>query len=293
MKLFLFTILFCTTQLGRTQPPLEFAELGSSPAFCRTAGYQTGYGLVYASATGGSGVHDYQWTYLANGETTATRTWGARNPGLYEIMVTDGDGEILKDTILVDSVNPIASFNVVSDDLSIIPDGYIGFAPAAVTFINTSSYHTNPYDPSANGIFYFKPQGFEDWTIIPDDYYLSEYTYEYGGTHTARLVAMNSNGCKDTAAVTIGLFGPLDIVDNDQLGLFSIVNNSTSVTIQKHGFEEGLILNLYTLSGQQIQNRLITDSKTEISLSIASGIYIYEIIDPVSGRLRDSGKINF
>ena len=129
---------------------LVFAELGFDPAHCRLFNYQNGNGRVFAAASGGTGDYDYLWTYLEDGSTTINSTWGGRNPGAYQITVTDDNGCILTEIIQLDSVSPIASFNVISDQLN---NDCKGTADVVVEFENTSQYFSNLLDPGTDTTF--------------------------------------------------------------------------------------------------------------------------------------------
>ena len=276
---------------GFGQDPLVATAEISSPSYCRIFGYQSGGGVVTGYATGGVADYTTQWTELATGDNVPFSTWGGRNPGYYEFMVTDDMGTIARDTVFLDSINPIASFDVISDDLSPIPDGYVGFAPATVTFEVTSQYVTNPFDEFGDATHFFKPRNFEDWQIAGGDDVEYSYTYNYGGVHNAILISINKNGCADTTAVTIGLFGELGLGEGN-LGNFNVYSNTDEIIIKQSGFQNGLRFNLYSLSGKQIKTYQVTDSETHLAKPNSTGVYIYEIIDINSGKALHSAKLN-
>ena len=194
-----------------TEPDeLVFAELGFDPAHCRLFNYQNGNGRVFAAATGGTGDYDYQWTYLEDGSTTINSTWGGRNPGTYEIQVTDDNGCLLIETIEVDSVSPIASFNVISDDLN---SDCKGTADVEVEFENTSQYFSNQLDPGADTTFLWNlNEGTAGYSITHDFNFRPDTMYTaQGATYTVDvcLIALNSNGCADTTCKELTIFEPI------------------------------------------------------------------------------------
>lgn len=214
-KIFDFTIAY--------PPKLEWAinadgssGFGYEPAFCRTKGYQSGGGVVYAAATGGT--PDYttpEWTYLVDGTTASQGTWGGRNPGLYAVLVKDENGCELRDTIRVDSLNPIAAFTIKSDQLN---SDCQGTADVEVEFTNTSQNYQNPNDPSSEYRFFWNldKENVTDWTIV------DEYTFKPDTIYKARgnsyiaevcLVAQNYNNCVDTACKKIEIFEPIKFVN--------------------------------------------------------------------------------
>lgn len=189
--------------------PLVFSEFGFDPAYCRLYGYQNGNGVAFGAATGGTPDYDYLWTNLDNGATSINSTWGGLNPGNYQLIVMDANGCVLSQSLVLDSLNPIAAFNVLSDQLN---SDYQGLAPVEVEFVNASINFANPNDPLADTTFFWNLdsptavwQISEDWYETFDTTYLSR-----GQTYTVDvcLVAINKNGCTDTACKIITIFEP-------------------------------------------------------------------------------------
>lgn len=204
--------------------PLDFVEFGSTPAFCRTADFQSGNGVVFAAASGGGSnsetggdVYDYQWTYLDDPTLTSINsTWGGRNPGLYEILITNGLGCELRDTIRLDSLNPIASFTVNSDQLN---SDCQGTADVEASFTNTSQNYVDPNDPTATYRFFWDldyVDGEIDWDVTDDFNYSPDTTYgALGDSYEVEvcLIAQNKNNCQDTACKIITIYEPIKLVN--------------------------------------------------------------------------------
>ncbi len=206
-KVFDFTIVY--------PDEIVWSELGYFPAYCRLYGYQSGNGEVYASATGGTGSFDYEWTHVneeGETETWPNTTWGGLNPGEYIITATDDNNCKLSDTIVVDSLNPIAAFTVDSDQLNA---DCKGTANVEVEFTNTSENYANPKNPLADPRFFWNldtPNA--DWYITDDVNEKMDTTY--GERETSYeidvcLVAQNKNGCKDTTCKKLTIFAPIDL----------------------------------------------------------------------------------
>jgi gliding motility-associated-like protein len=199
-------------------PPFYFTEWGSDTAYCRLYNYQSGNGYVYAAAAGGVPNYNYEWTYLHDGTTSNNTTWGGRNPGDHLITVTDAYGCVLTKIVHVDSVNPVADFNVISSDLqpSVLYGDLSGTAPVAVEFVNQSEYYANPNNPDADTLFFWDMDRTEedDWIISYDYYETVDTVYEARG-HAydvdVCLIAFNKNGCRDTTCKTITLWEPPEI----------------------------------------------------------------------------------
>jgi len=101
--------------------------------------------VVYAAAAGGTPDYSYGWTNLGTGAANGSTTWGGLNPGSYLITATDDNGCIITETIELDSLNPIADFDVTSPQF-LDPLVYEGTAIVDVHFVNQSLYFSNPID---------------------------------------------------------------------------------------------------------------------------------------------------
>lgn len=193
-------------------------ELGFEPAYCRTKGYQSGNGVVFAAASGGTLPYTSapNWTEVSTGTTASQGTWGGRNPGVYNVTITDDNGCVLDGTVTVDSLNPIAAFTVSSDQLN---EDCKGTADVEVEFTNTSQNYANPNNPNADPRFYWDLDhntGDSDWDITGDYTYKPDTTYEARGvTYDIEvcLVVQNKNDCKDTACKIITVFEPITFVN--------------------------------------------------------------------------------
>ena len=133
---------------------LYFTEIGTHPAYCRLNSWQSGNGVVFAAAGGGSPSYTYTWTNLQTQQTSNNTTWGGLNPGDYFVSVQDANFCLLTDTVTVDSLNPQADFGVTSAELSMIdPMTYEGTAVVCAVFDNQSQYFANPNNPNADTTF--------------------------------------------------------------------------------------------------------------------------------------------
>ncbi|MEO9532458.1 MAG: gliding motility-associated C-terminal domain-containing protein [Crocinitomicaceae bacterium] len=194
-----------------TEPTaMVFTELGYDPAYCRLFEYQNGNGVVFAAGNGGTGNFDYLWSDYVNETSSTNSTWGGLNPGTYEIMMTDDNGCILIDTVVVDSLNPIADFTPTSPQF--LTAGVCeGTAVVDVHFTNQSLYFANPNNPNADTTFFWNfntgnPPG---WVISHSVFEEFDTSYAIGGTYNVCLVALNKNGCSDTLCKPILVFDPL------------------------------------------------------------------------------------
>ena len=189
-------------------PPFYFTEWGWDTAYCRLFNYQSGNGVVYAAAAGGLLNYSYLWTYLVDGTTSTSSTWGGRNPGPHLIEITDAGGCVLSKIIQVDSVNPIASFTLASQQFV---TNYAGTAAVEVEFTNTSRYFANPNDPYSDTLFLWDLDYVDDtdWLISQDFFEKFDTIYEERGETydvNACLIAFNKNGCSDTACQIITIY---------------------------------------------------------------------------------------
>ena len=198
---------------------LYFVEFDFDPAYCRMFGYQNGNGLVKGAAAGGTPDYSYLWKNLDTGEETDNTTWGGRNPGVYELTATDARGCIIKKTLQLDSLNPIASFTVTSAQLN---SDLKGTAPVAVLLENQSNYFANPNNVLSDTVFFWNLSSPDDsWFIYTDYYEPIDTTYQpKGHSYTTEicLVATNKNGCTDTTCKIVTIFEPIVF---EQINIFT------------------------------------------------------------------------
>jgi len=217
---------------------LYFIQLGSDPAYCRLFSYQSGNGVVYAAASGGTPDYSYSWTNLGTGASTANTTWGGLNPGTYIVTATDDNNCTVDATIVLDSLNPIANFEATSPQFT--PGTYEGTAVVDVHFVNQSLYFANPNDPTADTTFFWNFNYDNSiWIISHDVAQTFDTSYALGGTYQVCLVALNKNGCSDTLCKNLIIFDPLVFVpiniftpDGDGINdEFSFNHRAEAVTI--------------------------------------------------------------
>lgn len=214
---------------------LYFVQLGYDPAYCRIFPYQSGNGVVFAAASGGTPDYTYLWENIQTGVTSNNTTWGGLNPGNYQITVTDDNNCTLSETVLVDSLNPSAEFDLTSPQFTI---PYEGTAVIDAHFVNQSQYFANPNNPLADTTFfwYFAVPG-ENWILSENWYETFDRSYSLSGDYEVCLVALNKNGCSDTTCKIITvydplLFSPVNIFTPDGDGIndvFSFFDKSLSV----------------------------------------------------------------
>ncbi|WP_066757368.1 T9SS type B sorting domain-containing protein [Crocinitomix algicola] len=191
-----------------TQPDsMYWSELNTYPAYCRLHEYQSGNGVLEAAVSGGTPDYHYQWDNIDDETSTINTTWGGRNPGNYRITAVDKNGCVLIEDIVLDSVSPIADFDVISDQLNA---DLKGTAVVDVEFVNQSQYFANPFNPLADTTFFWNLDYDNiDWVISHDYFETFDTTYGIGDIYNVCLVATNKNGCTDTTCKEITVFDPL------------------------------------------------------------------------------------
>lgn len=210
-----------------TQPDsIYFSELGTHPAFCRLYNYQSGNGVVFASASGGTGTFSYQWDNLEEETFSTNSTWGGLNPGEYRITAIDANGCVLTEIIQLDSVNPVAAFTVNSAQLNA---DCKGTAQVDAMFTNESMYFANPFDPGADTVFLWNLD-----TLNASDFFSYDYFEQPDTSYFAKgqsyevevcLTAYNKNGCFDVTCKTLTIFEPIAF---DNVNIFSPDNDGTN-----------------------------------------------------------------
>ncbi|MBL7898638.1 MAG: hypothetical protein JNJ99_08895 [Crocinitomicaceae bacterium] len=260
---------------------LQFAELGYEPAYCRIASYQSGNGVVYAAATGGTPDYTYQWTNIYTGEIHPGTTIGGLNPGEYHIKITDDAGCVITATVKVDSVLPYADFTVTGIEPNEESSG------AKVEFLNTSDDLLNTAFPGLldtdPNYFWSTNEFLTDTALYFNDPFFAEINSP--GIFNVCLITENYNGCRDTVCKSIEISPAVfeseffDVYYSSVTGEISIENNSN----------EDAILSLNSTGGTTLyQFPLATGTN---NFQIASGLYIYEIHGAITGTLFGSGTI--
>ncbi len=181
---------------------------GTVPAFCRTADFQQGNGVVYSSALfkeneyGGAGNWTYEWVNNETGETTDLTTWNGLEPGSYTVTITDNADCTLERTVYLDSVNPEASFIIESDGFE-GPGKYEGTELLDIELINTSKHFSDPNYLLSDSTFKYNMEtnrpGGGKW-VFNYGYNVTKIDTTLNGEfdYQVCLVAKNFNDCRDT-----------------------------------------------------------------------------------------------
>ena len=280
-------LLFSYFLFSQAQAQLSFSELGSEPAYCRLFGYQTGNGLVYAAATGGTPDYTYLWTDLQSGSTNSATVWGGLNPGCYEIMVTDGLGATLIDTVCVDSVMPIADFELT--DGSITPTGtdFYGFGTSNGRFISTSQNICNPLGTGCDTALFWNfshPSG-AWWLSSGFDTTYWQSFYVDPGTYDIAHVTININGCSDTVVKTVNIFGPLE-APTEEIQNFSVTYQFGSINF-KNPYDESVNIQIFDITGQVVFTDKTSDYNSNISLEVNTGVYLVQLENKSGAKLTE------
>lgn len=264
---------------------LQFQELGSESAYCRLYNFQTGNGIVYASASGGTPSYSYQWTNLQTGATAANTTWGGLNPGLYEILVTDQMGCVLVDTIEVDSINPLADFSV---DMNLLSNSGPPFNMVIVSVVvHNTSTGAPPYPgPFAEDTIYWKLGNTASYVPTPDidGYQLSQF---YGpSVQEICLAIANKNGCVDTICKLIEInesAGIDEIMDQMEISAFPNPANTYQTLTLNVMKQLDVIISIVDISGKHIKEVFsgqLKVGKTQFEnelRALPGGVYFYQI----------------
>jgi hypothetical protein len=283
-RLFSLLLLIFTLFLAKGQcETLQFIDVGSVPAQCRTAPYQSGHGILYGGATGGTPDYEYTWINLQTGQLVINAVLGGLNSGDYYFKVVDDIGCVIDTIVKLDSVAPFADFDILAAEQMI--DG--GGIPVIEVEIEISSVHWDfeYIDPS----WFMYPDTLNKVSIDSSAWEIatSEYSnfYSFGdiGYHEICLTTSNHNGCSDTIckSITIG-----DWVDG------SALLNITSSSVSGNFFIELLIgypvvLNLYDLSGTPVSTQSVVPGPNIFNFT--TGQYVYDVVDPITDQVLASG----
>lgn len=255
----------------------HFDALGTSDAMCRTSSIQSGNGVVYTNATGGSPSYSYLWTNLQTGSTTTNQTWGGLNPGEYKIEVQDQIGCVLIDTIQVDSINPVASFNINSADL----DGTLtGAAPVNVEFQNTSTGCAWIGDPLNDDPIYWKLGNSATYQISYDVYMPVTATFNSESVQEICLAISNPNGCLDTACTQITIQGFAGVSSAKFADDFKIYPSPAENVIYLNDLlSDDIEVIIYTANGRQVLRKNLQQEHIIDVSSLQAGFYVLLVFE--------------
>lgn len=258
-----------------------FAEIGYDPAYCRTMPYQSGNGVVYAAATGGTEPYSYLWTNVQTGQTSQNTTWGGLNVGDYFVKVIDSVGCVLTETVKVDSLNPHADFVVKS---VAVDNSFPGLTSAEVTLLNKSWGGPMAFPGFEEPHYFWNSGGDTTWH---DLFYWQEFTTTFTnvGPYQICLVETNKNQCTDTLCVWVDVVPPVDSSSEVDF-LYSSSTGEASVNLD---LPYGAWFKLMTLDGTTVFEILLEPGLNMFSLP--SGLFVYQVIDSVNGSLLANGTL--
>ena len=179
-----------------------------SPTYCRTAAHQKGNGEVTVTTPGldssGTGNVTYRWENMVNGDTSTNTTFVVNEPGWMTATLEDANGCVFRDSIYVDSLNPIAYFEPISDQFE-GPGEFEGTEDMTVEFINQSTNFSKASYILSDTVFQWNlytndpnQTGQGNWFFSFDYNEKIDTTYKGENEYLVCLVAKNFNDCKDT-----------------------------------------------------------------------------------------------
>jgi len=192
-----------------------------SPTYCRSSSLQNGNGEVTITTAGldssGTGTVTYLWENIENGELSTNTTFVVSEPGWMRVTIKDDNNCIFIDSVFVDSLNPTARFELISDGF-VGPGEYEGLENLKVKFIN-GSFNLNKDDPLFDPTFSWNlytneiNSGYENWFLSHDIDEPIQRTYSGEQEYLVCLVAKNFNYCLDTVCelITVHAIPELDI----------------------------------------------------------------------------------
>ncbi len=269
----------CTSSsdITMTEPSeLVLNEFGQIPSDCRIYEYQSGNGVVFAAAQGGTPAYTYLWTNVATGDTSNTSTWGGLEPGDFQIQVTDANNCVLTETITLDSINPIAAFDLSSADLNAQCEGN---SPVEIQFSNTSENAESPNNPAAVTTWSWNFNFDEGPWVLTSDYNQTYDTVYTEGQYTICLAMINFHGCVDTACKDIivypnVVFEPVNIFTPDGDG----INDEFTFVYKSYGIEffECVVVNRWGVVVNEFDNIYSTwDGTNKKGEPCSDGVYFY------------------
>ncbi len=283
----LFSILLIET-LGCAQT-LAIDSISKVPSICRVVTFQAGRGSLSVHASGGTTPYTYLWEKIGTTQNFTNQTWTNLNPGTFKITVTDNVGAMVTDTVQLDSINPTASFSVVSSALTPSGNDFAGTVPAYVEFINQSYNMTNANHLDHDTIFIWRLSQAASYFFSLDISEIIDTTYATTGTWEVSLSTRNSNDCADTARtfITLGNLG-VEGVSSEDFYLAPI--GQSQIKIGAINNVNGEIIRVFTLTGAQVYEGTLQSNESIIHLAAEKQMYIYEILNASGSGILSKGK---
>ncbi|MFD1551006.1 hypothetical protein DNU06_04605 [Putridiphycobacter roseus] len=191
--------------------PLEAIITDIKPTYCRTLNTQIGNGVLAAvvpDETNGTPPFSFAWLNLEDGTTSNFSTVVMRTPGEIVLTIKDANNCVYADTVLLDSLNPIADFIIESDEF-INPTDYEGTELLSVKITNQSINFAQADNPLSDTIFQWNlfhnelPASNQNWFFSYDLNEKIDTTYEGEQVYEVCLIAKNYNDCADTTCKSI------------------------------------------------------------------------------------------
>ena len=191
--------------------PLEAIITDIKPTYCRTTATQSGNGVLAAvvpDLTNGTPPFTFEWLSLADGTTSNFSTVVMSAPGQIVLTITDANNCVYADTVLLDSINPIADFIIESDEF-LFPTEYEGTELLSVKITNQSINFAQADNPLSDTIFHWNlfhnelPTSNQNWFFSYDLNEKVDTTYEGEQIYEVCLIAKNYNDCVDTTCKNV------------------------------------------------------------------------------------------
>ena len=281
-KIILLIVLMGSSVFSWSQ--LQIDSIMASKAYCRTYDFQNGNGSLSAFISGGVAPYLYLWENMQTGFTSTNQVFAGLNPGTYSLNVTDANNVVVTSTVVLDSINPIASFDVVSS----LNSGNVSFENTSINVYDTNIPLSEPlFEWNLNS------SNQNNWFFAFDD--LPVDTVYTSGNYQVCLIAINYNDCRDTVCASIDVFNPADIEDNELNQFYSIHPSvkSRRLLFNKVGFDNGVELKVYSISGKLILKKEIFEDAYEIEFDPHRGTYVYELIGIENNVKLGKGKFIF
>ncbi|MFK8045378.1 MAG: T9SS type A sorting domain-containing protein, partial [Crocinitomicaceae bacterium] len=215
-----------------------------------------------------------------------------KGPGKYYVRVEDSTGEMALDSIVVDSINPVADFELISNDFYITSPNE-AYDKAKVKINNLAPPLFLEPTPPFDTLYY--------WTIKNNLNQTAKYhTYrpDQGidtifnnlGVHEICLDTRNYNNCRDTLCKEISVVSSMIKDSNTPI---IVVPDYQSQTVQFHSkdFTENHIVNIFSIDGKLVRTANLNSPIQTVNFTQAKGVYVFSIT--LNNNLESSGKFVF
>ena len=263
------------------------------PGYCRTNSTQFFNAIVAVSPTGGEGSEYTIVFYNELNDTVSTFPVAVFSaPGIYSVKITDSIGQYLTTYFLVDSINPVADFEILSNQFAVNSPA-IGDSPLSISLKNKSTgiiegvfFETTSVLWNIKNIF--EPEN-DEWKLGHNYFQQIDSTLNKPGTYQITLAIENQNGCVDTTTKTL-------VVNNSEANQYFLIYPNPAagkIYIVNPNAIENVQVEIFDLKGALLLLKENVGMGEPLNFPFKTGVYVYRFKNQKNREVLGTGKFVF